>query len=155
MTPLWWIARIAMHVYAAGSLSGGLRDLAAAMYLSGIYLFWNFSLSHTHTPVIAEEDHVSWVRYAVSHTININPSWWCNHWMGYLNCQIEHHLFPTMPQYRQPGITHRVRALAEKHGLVYQSLSYWEACKVTWLNLVDVGKEYGLLKKPRGGKKTE
>eukprot|EP00239_Pterosperma_sp_CCMP1384_P002904 CAMPEP_0197847480 /NCGR_PEP_ID=MMETSP1438-20131217/6333_1 /TAXON_ID=1461541 /ORGANISM="Pterosperma sp., Strain CCMP1384" /LENGTH=347 /DNA_ID=CAMNT_0043459415 /DNA_START=194 /DNA_END=1234 /DNA_ORIENTATION=- len=60
VTPFWWGMRIAFHVAAAGSWMGGLKQLAMSMYFAGIYLFWNFSLSHTHTPIIEESDHVSW-----------------------------------------------------------------------------------------------
>ena len=37
--------------------------------------------------------------------------------MAYLNFQIEHHLFPSMPQYRHPKVAPRVQALFAKHGV--------------------------------------
>lgn len=63
-----------------------------------------------------------------------------NWWMSYLNYQIEHHLFPSMPQFRHPVVSLRVRALFEKHGLTYGDLPYWTACYYTWKNLYDVGQ---------------
>jgi hypothetical protein len=32
-----------------------------------------FSLSHTFTPVVEAEDHKSWVRFAIEHTVDISP----------------------------------------------------------------------------------
>jgi fatty acid desaturase len=43
---------------------------------------------------------------------------------GNLSHQIEHHLFPDMPSNRYPGIAPRVRALAESHGLPYNTGSF-------------------------------
>lgn len=62
-------------------------------------------------------------------------------WMSYLNYQIEHHLFPSMPQFRHPIISPRVKALFEKHGLKYDQRSYVEAMSVTFQNLHKVSHE--------------
>jgi len=61
--------------------------------------------------------------------------------MGYLNFQIEHHLFPSMPQFRQKLISPRVKAFCEAHGLPYQVMSYAEAFRITFANLNEVGRE--------------
>jgi fatty acid desaturase 2 (delta-6 desaturase) len=103
------------------------------------YLFGNFALSHTFLPVT--EDVTHWVEYSLLHTADVEQRPWCNWWMGYLNYQIEHHLFPTMPQFRHPQIKDRVKALAERHGIPYIVYSYKEAVYRTFKNLADVSKE--------------
>lgn len=107
--------------------------------IGGMYIFVNFSLSHTHLPTIAAAEFPNWIEYAANHTVNIEPSWWCNWWMGYLNFQIEHHLFPSMPQFKHQYIAPRVKALFEKHNLKYLILSYSDAMKTTFGNLHEVG----------------
>jgi len=106
------------------------------------YIFINFAVSHTHLDVVPKEDtQVDWVRYAAIYTMNVSPgpfkfvSWW----MSYLNFQIEHHLFPSMPQFRHPTISYRVKQLLEKHGLKYDQRSYIDAMTVTFQNLHKVG----------------
>lgn len=61
--------------------------------------------------------------------------------MGYLNYQIEHHLFPTMPQFRHRQIKDRVKALAHKHNIPYTVHSYMGAFRLSLKNLADVAKE--------------
>ena len=55
--------------------------------------------------------------------------------------QIEHHLFPTMPQFRHPQIQSRVRELARKHNLPFIEYTYPEAVVKTYENLDEVAKE--------------
>jgi len=107
--------------------------------IGGTYIFTNFSLSHTHTPVVAHNEHPNWVEYAAHHTVNVSPTWVVTWWMGYLNFQIEHHLFPSMPQVNHPLISSRVRDLFLKHKLPYEQITYWEGLKKTFLNLHKVG----------------
>jgi fatty acid desaturase len=117
---------------------GFLPWLLSTWFMS-VYLFGNFSLSHTHLPVTSEPTH--WVEYSLVHTADIRPSLLCDWWMGYLNYQIEHHLFPTMPQFRHPRVHKRVEALAKKHNIPYISYSYWEAVHKTFSNLKKVAQE--------------
>jgi fatty acid desaturase len=137
---LHYAAFVALFVPRFGFSQSLVMYLFYTWVTSG-YIFGNFSLSHTHKPVVQSDEHLDWVRYAALETTNINPHWFVNWWMGYLNCQIEHHLFPTMPQFRQPRITKRVAALFAKHGVPYDSRGYFEMAKVTWQNLYAVGND--------------
>lgn len=40
---------------------------------------------------------------------------------GHLSHQIEHHLFPDVPSHRYPAVAPRIREIAERYGLVYNS----------------------------------
>ena len=62
-----------------------------------------------------------------------------NRWMAYLNFQIEHHMFPAMPQFRHPATSIRVRELFNKHGLTYDVRGYFSCLGETLQNLHDVG----------------
>lgn len=126
-----WIAHFVLFISTCGALEWYL-----ASWLAACYSFFNFALSHTHLPVTTEPTH--WVEYALVHTADVEQSTWCDYWMGYLNYQIEHHLFPAMPQFRQPLMKDRVKALAEKHNLPYIVYSYAEAVKQTYENLHNV-----------------
>lgn len=108
------------------------------------YIFLNFAVSHTHLDTVPKEDtQVDWVRYAALHTMNVSagPFGWVDWWMSYLNYQIEHHLFPSMPQFRMPVVSRRVKALFEKHGFKYDQRSYFTAMADTFKNLHNVGMD--------------
>mmetsp|Transcript_855 Transcript_855/g.738 ORF Transcript_855/g.738 Transcript_855/m.738 type:complete len:113 (-) Transcript_855:42-380(-) len=106
-----------------------------------MYIFIHFALSHTHLPVINNNDTtVDWLEYASKHTMNVATNNIIVTWlMSYLNYQIEHHLFPSCPQFRFPGyVNKRVKELFNKHGLVYNEVGYIDAMKLTFSNLAEV-----------------
>jgi fatty acid desaturase/cytochrome b involved in lipid metabolism len=113
-----------------------------------IYLFGHFSLSHTFTDVIPEDKHLLWFEYAIRHSVNISTKSSLVTWvMGYLNFQIEHHLFPSMPQYKNAVAAPYVRRFCEKwdsdkYHLKYTEMSYFKAWKMMFTNLNEVGKHY-------------
>ncbi len=108
------------------------------------YIFINFAVSHTHLPVVPKEDTtVDWVRYAAIHTMNVTPGYFnfVDWWMSYLNYQIEHHLYPSMPQFRHPIVSQRIRTLFAKHNILYDERDYITSMAVTFKNLHNVGMD--------------
>jgi len=125
-----------------GDMSVGAAYLAFwyTRWIAGMYLFVNFSLSHTHCDTVEHDEHVNWVEYAVHHTVDIVPgNTMVDWWMGYLNCQVIHHLFPSMPQCNQPEVSKRFEVFCKKWDLRYQNVSYFEAWRLMLQNLQDVG----------------
>ena len=113
-------------------------------WVASNYIFINFAVSHTHLPVVPKEDtEVDWVRYAANHTMNVTPGPlnFVNWWMSYLNYQIEHHLFPSMPQFRHPIVSERVKTLFKKHNIYYDERNYTDSIIVTFKNLHKVGMD--------------
>lgn len=117
-------------------------------FVSFIFLFGHFSLSHSFTAVVPEHKHLLWFEYAINHTVNISTKSALVTWvMGYLNFQIEHHLFPSMPQYKNALAAPYVRRFCEKwsddhNALKYTEYSYITAWKMMLSNLNQVGKHY-------------
>ena len=107
--------------------------------LASAYIFVLFAVSHTHKDVVEADVNVDWVRHAVNYTTNCSPSWFVNWLMSYLNFQIEHHLFPSMPQFRHPLVAKRVQALCQKHDLVYDVRPLSSCLVATFSNLAAVG----------------
>jgi len=110
-----------------------------------MYLFGHFSLSHTTTEVIENDEDPSWVRYAIEHSVDISPQNPAVCWiMGYLNCQVIHHLFPSMPQYRGPEVSLELIRFCDKWNIKYTIIGYREAWYQMFANLNAVGKAYNV-----------
>ena len=109
--------------------------------ISSSYIFVNFAISHTHLPVTQKEENLDWVEYSAYHTTNVGYGhpfvcWW----MSNLNFQIEHHLFPSMPQVHHRKISKRVQKFFAENGLPYQDGGYFELLSKTFDNLGEVGQ---------------
>jgi fatty acid desaturase 2 (delta-6 desaturase) len=135
--------------YNGGSSGGGLLWcyflLMIVNFWNFIYLFGHFSLSHTFTGVIPDNKHLLWFEYALNHTVNISTKSQMVSWvMGYLNFQIEHHLFPSMPQYKNAIAAPYIRAFCDRWApeLKYTEHSYKDAWCLMLSNLNQVGKHY-------------
>lgn len=109
--------------------------------VAGCYLATTFSLNHTHRPVVDPFTKRDWVRRSAEFTTDVEPSYF-NTWItGYLNYQIEHHLFPNIPHPRLPGVSQKIKKLFAKHSLKYDCRSISNAFADTIDNLYQVGKD--------------
>lgn len=111
-------------------------------WIGAAYIFVNFAVSHTHLERVSKDEHRNWVAYSAFHTVNCSHTWWCNWWMSYLNFQIEHHLFPAMPQYRFAKLAPRIRTFFKKHNYPYLYTDYFTALKMTFGNLHTVSEMF-------------
>lgn len=91
------MAMIAIHWWILLSFAAPWTTIFG-VWFGGAYLFGNFALSHSRLPVAKKQTH--WVEYAFRHTANIKSSFWVDWWTGYLNFEVVHHLFPTLPPFR-------------------------------------------------------
>jgi fatty acid desaturase len=101
-----------------------------ATAVEGSFLFTNFALSHTTMPYIEHHMREHWVERSVRRTIDIHShsrfvgpffgkiidksvDWF----MGYLNYQVAHHLWPKMPQVNQsnPIVHDAIRKLCSEN----------------------------------------
>lgn len=138
------------YSYGGHSLITSYFLLMICNFWNFVYLFGHFSLSHTFTDVIPENKNLLWFEYGIRHSVNISTKSQLIGWiMGYLNFQIEHHLFPSMPQYKNAMAAPYVRRFCEKwHNsigdgdLKYKEISYFQAWLRMFSNLNEVGKHY-------------
>jgi len=107
--------------------------------LGGFYLTTVFSMNHTHKPMVEQHTPRDWVRRSSGYTTNLTPNLFTNWFTGYLNFQIEHHLFPSMPHPRLPSIAPRIQALFKKHNVEYDVRDLSTAFVDTIYNLYEVG----------------
>lgn len=111
------------------------------MCIAGSLLFGHFATSHTHTPIVAADERREWHEYALGHSVDIAPqSRVVSYIMGHLNKQVVHHLYPSMPQFRQGEVSRRLQIFCAKRGIRYTILSYTEAVTITFRHLHETGK---------------
>lgn len=84
-----------------------------------------------------------WMAHELKVTTNFAcESRWVTWWVGGLNHQIEHHLFPTIASVHLPALRPIVKAVAARHGLPYhEHATVAEALAAHHKLLVELGEE--------------
>lgn len=130
-------------LFGGTSFATGYALFVLCNCVTAIYLFGHFSLSHTFTDVVPADEHPGWVRYALEHTVDIANGNVAVDWiMGYLNYQVIHHLFPSMPQFRGPAVSRELAKKAKLWDIKYTRIGYFEAWGKMFANLSTVGQHY-------------
>lgn len=134
-----------MQTYLVYNMDKKSFNIITAFLITQIYqtlgfllILFHFTVSHTTTPVTNNSSDKVWIIMIIDHTINMSNHWFVNWFMGYLNFQIEHHLFPTAPQYKLPYVSDRIKQFCTKHSIQYVQLSYLQAYKNVFTNLYNV-----------------
>ncbi|MEU4472623.1 acyl-CoA desaturase [Micromonospora sp. NPDC023888] len=87
--------------------------------LFGLYLGCSFAPNHKGMPILTEADDLDYLRRQVLTSRNVRGGRLLDALLGGLNYQIEHHLFPSMPQ---PNLRHAqplIRQFCTEHGIAY------------------------------------
>eukprot|EP00898_Chlorokybus_atmophyticus_P000597 jgi/Chlat1/1538/Chrsp122S00078 len=131
------------YLWAAFSHLGLIRGalyVALTQLASGFLLSFVFVQSHNGMEVYNDR-HKDFVSKQVVSTRDIQSSLLNDWFTGGLNRQIEHHLFPTMPRHNLGCIAPAVKALCERHGLVYEDASFAEGTAKVLERLAEVARE--------------
>jgi fatty acid desaturase len=85
----------------------------------GVYLGCSFAPNHKGMPILTAEDKLDYLRKQVLTSRNVKGSPLTDIGLGYLNYQIEHHLFPNMPAPSLRKAQPIVRRYCEEIGVSY------------------------------------
>lgn len=108
-----------------------------------------FCLNHFSSDVyLGHPEGNDWFEKQTSGSLDIKCSSWMDWFHGGLQFQIEHHLFPRLPRNQLRTISPLVKDLCKKHGLPYNSASFWEANVLTIRTLRNAALQARDLTKP-------
>ncbi|CAK9158405.1 unnamed protein product [Ilex paraguariensis] len=91
-----------------------------------------FCLNHFSSSVyVGPPSGNDWFEKQTGGSLDISCPPWMDWFHGGLQFQIEHHLFPRLPRCHLRKISPFVKELCKKHGLSYNSVSFWKANALT------------------------
>ena len=86
----------------------------------------------------------SWYAFNSLSNMNIDTYRWLDWYYGGLNFHIEHHMFPTMARKNLRHAAPYVKAICDKHGIPYESRSFFGAMMKTLQSLKVAGSHFKL-----------
>ncbi|MGH3247212.1 MAG: fatty acid desaturase family protein [Trebonia sp.] len=108
--------------------------------LLGFYLGCSFAPNHKGMPILPAADKTDFLRRQVLTSRNVNGGWLTDFALGGLNYQIEHHLFPSMPQPNLRRAQPLVAAFCADQGLPYAQTSLLRSYAQALAHLAAVGR---------------
>ncbi|CAI5491591.1 unnamed protein product, partial [Closterium sp. Naga37s-1] len=100
----------------------GLMWMLTGQICGGLFLAVVFVQSHNAMEIYNEGK--DFYTAQIVTTRDVNGGLFNDWFTGGLNRQLEHHLFPTMPRHHLGKTCKAVKELCEKHGLVYEDVSF-------------------------------
>lgn len=116
----------------------------------GVYFGMIFAPNHKGMSVRdGEEENLDWLERQVLTSRNIRPSLVIDFVYGGLNYQVEHHLFPAMPQKNLPRARELTRAYCAERGVPYHEVGFWASYRevATYLHRVSAPVRRGARKR--------
>ncbi len=107
----------------------------------GLYMGSAFAPNHKGMPILAAGSSLDFMHRQVLMSRNIRGGRFMDTFLGGLNYQIEHHLFPSMPRTSLRRAQPVVRAFCERHGITYteKGLLTSYGIVIAYLNRVGLG----------------
>lgn len=117
--------------------------LGVQLGVFGLYMGASFAPNHTGMPILAHDSKVDFLRRQVLTSRNIKGNWVMDTYMGGLNYQIEHHLFPNMPRPHLARAQEIVKEYCATHRILYTETTLNEAYGIVTRYLNEVGLAAG------------
>jgi fatty acid desaturase len=114
-------------VFLVMSPGTAVAFIAVQQGLFGLYLGCAFAPNHKGMPLLGRDDELDFLRRQVLTSRNVRGGLFMDFFLGGLNYQVEHHLFPSMPSIALGRAQPIVRAFCEDRGLPYVETGLFES----------------------------
>ena len=105
----------------------------------GLYMGTSFAPNHIGMRILPADSKVDFLRRQVLTSRNVTGGWVMNHFMGGLNYQVEHHLFPSMPRPHLRKANEIVKEYCLARNIEYSENNYLDAQAIVLAYLNKVG----------------
>jgi len=117
----------------------GLTFLAVQLGVFGLLMGASFAPNHKGMPVVHPNVKIDFLRRQVLMSRNIRGGRWVEVFMGGLNFQVEHHLFPSMPSPALRQVRPIVMEFCETKGIPYTETTLLDSYRIVIAYLNRVG----------------
>ena len=131
-------AIVLVPVFLMLPLGMAFAFMGVQLAVFGVYMGASFAPNHKGMPIIAPDARLDFFSKQVRTSRNVNGGWWATWFMGGLNHQVEHHLFPNMSRLHLSKARGIVRDYCSANGVPYTETSLLRsyAIVIEYLNRV-------------------
>ncbi|HEV7955856.1 MAG: acyl-CoA desaturase [Microbacteriaceae bacterium] len=121
----------------------GFAFIGVQLGVFGLYMGASFAPNHKGMPILPHDAKVDFLRRQVLTSRNIKGNWMMDTFMGGLNYQIEHHLFPNMPRPHLAKAQEMAKEYCETHKIPYTETTLTQSYGIVIQYLNRVGLAAG------------
>jgi len=134
-----WLSYLLLQM----SFSHALMFFVVSQGLGGLLLAAAFSVNHNGMDVLPERTQATMDFHTLQAVTSrdVTGGAWIPWYMGGLDKQIEHHLFPRLPRHNLEATRSTIRNFCNKHNIRYHSTDFWTATAETVQRLVKVSEK--------------
>ncbi|UFS59244.1 fatty acid desaturase family protein [Subtercola endophyticus] len=124
------VARIGAYVaviFLMLPLGMAFAFIGVQLAVFGVYMGSSFAPNHIGMPILPRDSKVDFLRRQVLTSRNVSGGWFINWFMGGLNFQVEHHLFPNMARPHLRAAQVIAREYCDTHTILYTETTLPEA----------------------------
>jgi len=130
-------------VLSCSTWEESLSFLVLSQASAGMLLALAFSLNHNGMTILASGSQstvdFTTMQVLTGRDVHAGPFGIVHWFMGGLDMQIEHHLFPRIPRHNLRQLQSKVRPLCKKHSIDYHQTTWWQGTKELFTRLYSVG----------------
>ena len=130
-------------IFALMPLGMAFAFLGVQLGIFGLYMGASFAPNHKGMPILPKDSRVDFLRRQVLTSRNIRHTWYMNTFMGGLNFQVEHHLFPSMPRPSLKRAQEIVKEYCAARDIQYTEVRLTESYRIVVAYLNRVGLSAG------------
>jgi fatty acid desaturase len=117
-----------------------LAFIGIQLAVFGLYMGLSFAPNHIGMPIVPPDVKIDFLRRQVLMSRNVTGGRWVDTFMGGLNFQVEHHLFPSMARPHLRKVAPIVREYCEKLGVRYTETSIGQSYVAVTRYINQVGR---------------
>ncbi|MCU1403423.1 MAG: acyl-CoA desaturase [Microbacteriaceae bacterium] len=140
------VTRIAAYltvIFLCLPLGMAFAFIGVQLAVFGVYMGASFAPNHKGMPILPHDSKVDFLRRQVLTSRNIKGGWMMDTFMGGLNYQIEHHLFPNMPRPHLAKAREIAKEYCDTHTIGYTETTLTESYGIVIQYLNRVGLSAG------------
>jgi len=113
-----------------------------AQTVCGLFLAIVFGLGHNGMAVYPADQTPDYWKLQVSTTRNVVSTPFADWFCGGLQCQVDHHLFPSLPRHNLGKVNALVKSFCKEHGVTYHEANMWDGTLEVLKHLAEVSEQF-------------
>jgi fatty acid desaturase len=136
-----WVSLLA---FGGLGLLQGIAFILLSQAFAGLLLATAFSLNHNGMVILDANAQNTMefnkLQIVTARDVRGGPMNFFHWFMGGLDMQIEHHLFPTIPRHNLRQVQGEIEAMCKKHNIQYHQTGFWSGTKELFQRLYGVAQ---------------